>query len=69
MKGYPMEYELRYIVWNGIHEAINKAVERRDTGAYLLLKEAVEYYNENFVLSGRELERMLKKLESLSEEA
>lgn len=69
MKGHLLDYELGYIIWKGIHEAINKAVERRDPEAYLLLKEAVEYYNENFVLSGRELERMLKKLESLSKEA
>ncbi|HHW02059.1 MAG TPA: hypothetical protein GXX35_04495 [Thermoanaerobacterales bacterium] len=69
MKGHPMDYELAYIIWNGINEAIVKAVERRDADAYVSLKEAVDYYNENFVLSGRELERMLKKLESLSEEA
>lgn len=68
MEGYPMEYELRFIVWNGIHEAIEKVIERKDVEAYVSLKEVVEYYNENFVLSGNELERILKKLESLSEE-
>jgi len=60
-----MEYELRFIVWNGIHSAIEKAIESKDIEAFVPLKEAVEYYNQNFVLSGRELERLLKKLESL----
>ncbi|ADL07197.1 hypothetical protein [Thermosediminibacter oceani] len=65
MKGHQMDYELSYILWRGIHDALEKAIERRDKKAVEPLKRAVEYYNKHFVTSGKYLEDLLSKLESL----
>lgn len=67
MKGYPREYELKFIVWCGISEALKKAIERKDVEAAGTLKEAVEFYNREFMICGKELEGLLNELESLKE--
>ncbi len=65
MKGHPMEYELRFIVWCGINDALKKAIERKDVEAAVTLKEAVEFYNRKFIICGKELEDLLNELEYL----
>ncbi|WP_422445377.1 hypothetical protein [Thermoanaerobacterium sp. DL9XJH110] len=68
IKGHPMEYELRFIVWCGIHDALKKAIERKDVEAVETLKEAVEFYNRKFIICGKELEELLRVLESIGRE-
>lgn len=65
MKGHPLDYELSYIVWSGIYDAIRRALEREDKEALQPLKEAVEFYNKNFLTSGKYLEDLLSKLEAI----
>ncbi|WP_213974697.1 hypothetical protein [Tepidanaerobacter acetatoxydans] len=65
MEGYPMEYELRFVVWNGIYSTIERAIKRKDVEAIETLREAVEFYNREFIISGKDLEDLLNELESL----
>ena len=68
MKGNSIEYELPFIVWGALHDALEKAIKRKNFEAIKSLREAVDFYNREFIISGEDLEDLLNELKSLKEE-
>lgn len=67
MKENSIEYELPFIVWGALHDALEKAIKRKNVEAIKSLREAVDFYNKEFIISGKDLDDLLNELESLKE--
>ncbi|MCT4606644.1 MAG: hypothetical protein N4A64_11175 [Marinisporobacter sp.] len=59
-----VKHEFRFFVYHGISAKLDLAIAQKDRSELELLKQMVEDYCENYVISGSLLQRKLKMLEN-----